>query len=111
MALKPNQIRFVEHDTLPALRGALTNDDGTPVNLTGASVKLHVQYDTPLVKVANITNPAGGVWEVTWGATDLVAGTWNYEIQVTDAGGGIRTWNRETATDKPLQMVIDGEVA
>ena len=111
MALKANQIRFVEHDTLPALRGFLTNDDGTAVDLSESTVSLHIQYPEPLIKAATVTDAIGGVWEVTWSNTDLIAGTWNYEIQVTGASGGIRTWNRETSTDKPLQMVIDSEVA
>lgn len=112
MALKPNQIRFVAGDTLPNLRGTLTEDDGlTPVDLTAGSVALHIGYDPPLIKAATITTPASGVWLVSWQPSDLREGTYNYEIQVTDAAGDVRTWNQHSASGKPLQMVISGEVA
>jgi hypothetical protein len=111
MALKPNEIRFVANDTLPNLKGTLTEDDGAPVDLTGASVALHVKYETPLEKNATILDAAMGKWLVEWEPGDLIEGKWAYEIQVTDAAGGIRTWNRESTTDRQLTMVIDPEVA
>jgi hypothetical protein len=52
-----------------------------------------------------------GKWLVEWEPGDLTEGKWAYEIQVTDAAGGIRTWNRESTTDRQLTMVIDPEVA
>jgi hypothetical protein len=111
MALKPNEIRFVENDTLPKLRGTITEDDGTPVDLNGASVELHIKYNTPLVKTATILDADNGKWLVEWEPGDLTEGKWVYEIQVTDAAGGIRTWNRESTTDRQLTMVIDPEIA
>lgn len=109
MAVKPYEIHYVENDTLPALKGTITEDDGTPVDLSGATVALHIKYDKPLVKVAQITAPENGQFFVTWTAGNLQAGRWLFEIQVTDAHGGIRTWNR--AEGKPLTLVIDAEVA
>lgn len=111
MALKPNEIRFVAGDTLPALRGTLTEDDGTPVDLTGATVTLHINYATVLVKTASIIDAAAGQWQVDWQPTDLVAGKWTYEIQIDDGSGGVRTWNRDSTTDRQLTLVVDAEVA
>ena len=111
MSLKPNEIRYVENDTLPSLQGTITEDDGTAVDLTGCSVALHIKYDTPLIKTASITDAANGKWLVEWEPGDLQEGKWLYEIQVTDANSDARTWNRESTTDRPLTMVIDAEVA
>lgn len=111
MPLKANEIRFVANDTLPSLRGTLTEDDGTPVDLSGAHVAVHIKYDTPLEKTATITDAANGKWLVEWEPGDLMAGKWPYEIQVTDATGDVRSWNRESETDRLLTMIIDPEVA
>jgi len=111
MALRPNQIRMVAGDTLPKLRGTLTEDDGTPVGLTGASVQMHIKYASPLVKTATIEDADNGVWVVEWGPTDLVEGSWTYEIQVTFSDGSVRTFNRETTTDRALSLLIDGEIS
>jgi hypothetical protein len=111
MALKANEIRFVANDTLPSLRGTLTEDDGTPVNLTDCTVNLHIKYDPVLVKTATIVSAIDGIWLVEWEPGDLKAGKWFFEIQVTDSNGDIRTWRKEPSTDKYLTMVIDSEIA
>ena len=111
MALKPNEIRFVANDTLPNLRGTLTDDAGEPIDLTGCSIALHIKYDPPRAKAASIIDAPAGVWIGEWEHGDLAEGKWAYEIQVTDSNGDIRTWNREGGTDRLLTMVIDPEVA
>jgi len=112
MALKSHQLRFIAGDTLPELRGTLTEDDGTtPIDLTGAAVALHIGYEIPLVKTATILDAAAGQWQVSWETSDLREGVYSYEIQITDSGGDMRTINRHSDTDKPLQMIIDPEIA
>ena len=111
MALKPYQIRMVENDTLPSLRGTVKEDDGMAADLTGGGVEVHINYATPLVKTATIAVPTTGVWVVEWTAGDIRVGTWTYEIQITDSVGNVRTYNRDIDTDKLLEIVIDSEVA
>ena len=111
MTLRPNQLRFVENDTLPGLRCIITQDDGTPIDITGFTIKVNIGYSTPLVKNASIVDGTNGVWEVSWIVGDLKAGTWFYEIQVTDTSSGIRTWSRDSVSGLPLQMLIDEEIA
>jgi len=111
MALNPNELGYIENDTLPPLRGTLTEDDGTPVNLTGCTVNLHINYNPVLIKTASIVNAIDGIWLVEWETGDLKAGRWFFEIQVTDSNGDIRTWRKEPSTDKYLTMVIEREIA
>jgi len=112
MSLKSHQLRFVAGDTLPSLIGTLTEDNGDPINLTGCEVALHIKYKTPLEKAAVIYGPpTDGKYFIEWEPTDLVEGTWLYEVQVTDASGKVRTWNRDDESDKLIEFVIDEEVA
>jgi len=111
MALKANEIGFVENDRLPSLRGTLTEEDGSPVNLNGCTVTLHIKYKEPLIKEAVVTDAVNGVYLIEWLDGDLRAGKWTFEIQVTDSDGKPRTWKREPTTNKLLTMVIDSEIA
>lgn len=111
MALKAHQIRMVQGDTLPKLRGTLS-EDGVPVDLTGGSVKIHIRQEgVTLEKEAELIDAAAGQYIVHWAGTELVPGKHNYEIQVTLGDGGVLTFNRHSATDKLFELLVDAEVA
>lgn len=82
-------------DTRPALEAVLMDPEGNPVNLTGATVRLHMERKGEMIVDAPciiVDGPAGLVryqWAV--GDTDQ-PGTYAAEIEVTDASGGVETW-------------------
>lgn len=110
MTISSNILHYVEGDTLPYMQGTLTNDDGSPVDLTDMNVTLHIGYNPPLVKIATITDALNGKFFLEWDPTDLVAGRWKYEIQIANAAGGIRTINRLPDTSN-LILLIDPQIA
>ena len=70
-------------------------DNGTAVDLTGATVKLHYRISGGTVKTATmtVTDAVNGVAEYQFGTGDLdAAGGFDYEVEVTDAGGKIATF-------------------
>lgn len=98
-----NKIYLTANDTLPTLQGTWTD-------LTDATVTMHIAYDTPLVKTATIADdPTTGVFTIEWESGDLVAGTWDAEIQVV-TDDGTQTISH-TAQRRQLQLVIREEIA
>lgn len=87
--------KLIEHDTAAT---PLTYKDsaGKALNITSYQFAIKIAYSTPLVKQAVITDAPNGKLEFRWGSTDLVAGTYAYEIMVTDAGGKERTFKLGT---------------
>ena len=84
------------NDTKPYLLGTL-QANGAAYDLTGATVKFIMCADgAPLPKVdapATITNPAGGMVQYNWIASDTdTEGVFNCEWEVTDSGGEILTF-------------------
>lgn len=77
---------IVAGDTLPVLRDALAVD-GLPLDLTGATVQfvaVQRELQTRLTKTPVIVgDPADGFVDVTFGASDLYAGLWDYRYVVT----------------------------
>lgn len=74
----------------------------TPLDLSGATVaswarRFDGSHETMLVTVngtpgeITIAQPAGG----------LDCGSWKYDLEVTDAAGGVTTWVRGTLTVAP----------
>ena len=73
-------------DIGPVLQDTLTLEDGTPINLTGATVQLAVRTlsapaELTLSGAASVVNPTGGVVQYQWGAGDtatpgMFMGTW-----------------------------------
>lgn len=67
-------------DTLPILEVELVNPDGTPHDVTGKDVKLHIHlsdgqsYGTKLERDMTIANAAGGVVRYAWQPSDWDAG-------------------------------------
>ncbi len=85
---------LVKNDTGRKLQLTL-QDDGAAVNLTGATVNLHYRIAGGTVKTAamTLTDAVNGVAEYQFATGDLdVAGSLDYEVQVTDSGGKITTF-------------------
>lgn len=86
---------FTVGDTSPDLTGTLTSN-GTPVNLTGASLAVHVRKadkTTVITLTGAIVDAPAGKWSAPWGANDLSqAGTHRVEVQVTYSGGKVQTF-------------------
>lgn len=80
--------KFVSGDTSPQISVTLTRESGDVVDLTGATVYLHIRAKgaptVALTKTASVTNPTDGVFAVVWveGDLDLAAGAYDAEIEV-----------------------------
>lgn len=85
---------LVKNDTGRKLQLTL-QDDGAAVNLTGATANLHYRIAGGTVKTVamTLTDAVNGVAEYQFATGDLdVAGSLDYEVQVTDSGGKITTF-------------------
>lgn len=102
--------KFVSGDTSPQIEVTLTRESGDVVNLTGATVYLHIRAkgatSVTLTKTATVTNPTGGVFVVSWddGDLNLSAGAYDAEIEV------VTDTYRETVYDL-LQIQIRDDIA
>lgn len=102
--------KFVSGDTSPQMQVTLTRDDGSAVDLTGATVYLHIRAKgsptLTLTKTAAIYDAVNGVFVVAWaeGDLDLAAGVYDAEIEVITAA------YRETVYDL-LQIQIRDDIA
>ena len=106
-------LNFVRGDTAPQIQLTLTDDvTGLPLNLTGATVSLHVRAVNTTVlsftRAATILTPLDGVCVIAWGETDLMVAPGNYEaeVEVYYAETGIR----ETIYDL-LSFVVRADIA
>lgn len=84
-------------DTAPNLTGRCTYKESAtgpelPVNLTGATVELHVQQPDRVVLTIPATGNADGSWSAPWPAPIAQSGAHDVEVQVTFSGGGIQTF-------------------
>lgn len=85
-----------QSDTSPAIRATLQDANGTPVNITGASVRFHMKslegtlvVDQPMA----IVTPSSGVVRYDWQTVDTdTAGTFVGEIEVTYLDGSVETF-------------------
>ena len=99
---------LVKNDTGRKVKFTLL-DNGTAVDLTGATVKLHYRIAGGTVKTATMTVPLPltGVAEYQFGAGDLdAAGGFDYEVEVTDTGGKISTF-----VEQGNKITVRGELA
>lgn len=102
--------KFVSGDTSPQMRVTLTRDDDTALDLTGATVNVHIRAKgattVALSKVATVTNATDGILVVAWneGDLDLAAGAYEAEIEV------VTDTYRESVFDL-LQLQIRDDLA
>ena len=102
--------KFVSGDTSPQMSVTLTREDGSAVDLTGATVYLHIRAKgsptLTLTKTASISDAVNGVFIVVWaeGDLDLAAGAYEAEIEV------VTDTYRESVFDL-LQLQIRDDVA
>lgn len=87
---------WTEGDRRPALQGALTSG-GVAVDITGYTIAAKLKRPStasPVVLTLTvvITNAVGGLFEIQWGATDLLEGRGQLlEIEFNDGSGEIET--------------------
>lgn len=89
-------------DTCDSLPGnAVTGSDGSPVDLTGASIRMHLrrlrgdrfaamEFSTADSTIT-IDDAAGGVFTVVGRIVSISVGTYVYDVEVTLASGSVRT--------------------
>lgn len=91
-----NTFTTKQHDTRTALKAIHKDSTGTPVNLTGATVKFLMKSAAGVVKVnrlAEIHNAVGGEVWVVWQASEVdTTGVYRGEFEVTYADGKIETF-------------------
>ncbi|AVO37398.1 BppU family phage baseplate upper protein [Pukyongiella litopenaei] len=81
-------------DTRPALEAVLMDAKGNPVDLTGATARLHLARNGKVVVDAPciIVDAPAGLVRYQWAVGDTdQPGAYAAEIEVTDAGGGVET--------------------
>jgi uncharacterized protein YfaS (alpha-2-macroglobulin family) len=85
-----------QNDTSPSLQATLKDSALAPINLAGATVKLHMKSLDGTIKVdtsMTIVEELNGIIKYDWqtGDTDTV-GTYNVEFQVTYSDASIETF-------------------
>ena len=102
------QTLFVTGDTAPDLTGTCTSA-GSPANLTGATLELHLTRPdkTVITRAGVVVDGASGTWRYTWQTGELAAGTWAVELQVTYSGGGVQTF----PADRPAYFSVRNQIA
>jgi hypothetical protein len=102
--------KFVRGDTSPQIRVTLTRESGEVVDLTDATVYLHVKpansNSLTMSKQAIITDAEAGKFTIAWGQGDLDIddGSYNAEIEV------VASLYRETVYDL-IQLQIRDDIA
>ena len=92
------QFFIKRNDTIPYLDGALQDDRGRPVDLTGATVVFHMRDtadDSIKINASGVTilSATRGEVRYSWSATNTnTAGNYEGEFQVTFSGGNIHTF-------------------
>ena len=100
---KPGLFNFpdtTKDDTFEGVEFVL-EENGSPVDLTGASIRMMLKLTvgaSPALTVSTpssgltITNASGGVFEFDEQIISVDAGNYLYDIEVTDSGGDITTY-------------------
>ena len=86
-----------QNDTSPALMATVADSDGTPVNVTGASVEFHMRLKnaaaTTVSAAGEVVDGAAGTIKYQWLTNDTgVVGTYEGEFQITYADTTIETF-------------------
>lgn len=90
-------------DTKPDFT-ATCNSDGAPLDLTGATVKVHLRKPDRTVLVLDATADAQGRVVAAWPEPLDQAGSWQAEVQVTYSDQGVQTFG-------PQSFVVSREIA
>ena len=90
-------------DTTPPLKGKLSSD-GQPVNLTGATLSVHVRKPDRSVLIISATGGADGIWTAPWPGPIEAQGTHRVEVQVTYSDGQVQTFG-------PASLGVQPQVA
>lgn len=104
--------KIKRRDTSPAILATLTDANGTPVNLLGATVRFHmrpVNTETATVDAAAvIVNPSAGTVRYDWQTSDTaVAGLHEAEWEATYSDNTV-----ETFPNSGTQLIrIDPDIA
>ena len=82
---------FVAGDTGSKLRVTCQNSDGTVIDLTGATVvlKWHDIAGLLVTRTMTIVNAVAGIVEYQFLASELIAKTMDFEVEITDSGGNV----------------------
>ena len=97
-----------QNDTSPSVTATLTDANSVPVNVSGATVRFHMEDVVGTLKVdAEMAIPDGinGVVQYDWQAGDTdTAGTYYVEFEVTYNDGAVETFpnnNKEVIIIRP----------
>lgn len=105
-------VQLKRNDTKDTIGYSITNADGTPVNLTGATVRFIMGKGKTLLTnaVATIVNAASGSVEYTLTEEDtLVAGKFNAEFEVTFSDGKVKTFPNDAYIAVTIHANIDND--
>lgn len=106
MSCSPSSpLEFIKRDTV-TLTITFTDQDGAPINLTGATVFLTVKENPTdpdsealiATSWSSHTDPTAGVTAVTLssGQTNIPTGSYYYDFQIRDGGGAIQSTKKGT---------------
>jgi hypothetical protein len=107
-------IQLKRNDTKDVIGYSITHADGTPVNLTGATVRFIMGKGKTLLTnaVATIVNAASGSVEYTLTEEDtLEAGVFNAEFEVTFSTGKVKTYPNNGYIKVTIQANIDKDLS
>ncbi len=89
-----NTFYIKDNDTSPTLQQTLQDADGDAVNLTGATVTIHISNRQEVIQIdaaATIVTAASGIVSYTFDGT-LGAGNYYYEFEVVASDASIETF-------------------
>jgi peptidoglycan/xylan/chitin deacetylase (PgdA/CDA1 family) len=105
-------IQLKRNDTKDTISYTMTYADGTPVNLTGATVRFVMGKGKTLITsaTATIISAATGKVEYTLNESDtLLAGNYNAEFEVTFSDGKIKTFPSDGYISLRIQPNVDND--
>jgi hypothetical protein len=88
--------RIKQNDTSPSLQAVLNDFGGNPINLTGATVRIHMKSIDGTLKIdepMTVTDGLNGIVQYDWVADDTdTVGTFYVEFEVTYFDNAIETF-------------------